>query len=658
MKRNLVSTGFIFGVIGMLVSSVYSNVKPAAIFCDHMVLQQKSNVPIWGWALPGEKITVQPGWQQDGVSVTADKQGNWKVEIRTPGAGGPYTIRISGQNEIILSDVLIGEVWVCAGQSNMEVSLGWLGTERSKKDIERANNLQIRIFDMKDRFSIYEEKDCIGQWDTWRPATSDNIRWFSAVGYYFGKRLQEDLNVPIGLISSHWGGTAAECWMDLDTIKKFQRLEKPAEIISGVRDRNENPDNAFRKVLDGWLKKVADQDDGIKNKWFEKDMNDADWRQMSQPAWWSGSLLKDVHGIVWFRKAFTLPTDAAPQDMELDLGKIDDIDSVWINNNYVGTTIGCDVKRTYKIPAAFLTKGRNVITVRVIDTGGDGGFVGEKEDLKISSAGKGSQSLAGQWRYKTANPKTDWQEPRFTAVNQNFPTALFNAMIALLTPFRMAGVIWYQGEANVIFPIEYRTLFAAMIENWRNRWGQGTFPFYYVQIAPWKYADSSCSQALREAQMMTLSVPNTGMAVTMDIGEENDIHPKNKHDVGDRLARWALNKTYGRTDLVFSGPLYKKMKIENNSIRLFFDYAQGGLVAKGNELTDFTIAGEDRKFVPAKAVIDGETVVVSSPQVEKPVAVRFAWSNWAQPNLFNAANLPASSFRTDNWLPGCSSLNN
>ncbi|MFA5292979.1 MAG: sialate O-acetylesterase [Phycisphaerae bacterium] len=638
-----------FFIIILLVSSAYSDIKPAAIFCDHMVLQQKSDAPIWGWSSPGEKITVQASWLKDSVSAVADKHGSWKLEIRTPDAGGPYNIKISGQNEIILSDVLIGEVWLCSGQSNMVIPLDWLGTEKSKKDIEEANNPQIRIFDIKDRFSIYEEKDCIGSWNAWLPATSDNIKLFSAVGYYFGERLQEELNVPIGLISSHWGGTAAESWMDLDTIKKFQRLKKSAEIISRARDRNEPPDDAFRKVADDWLKKVNVQDDGIKHKWFEKDMNDADWPQMNQPSRWSGTSLNGVYGIVWFRKEFALPTTASPQNMVLDLGNIDDIDSVWINNNYISTTIGYSTRRTYKIPAAFLNEGRNVIAVRIINTGGDGGFAAAKENLKITSAGKETYSLAGQWRYKTSNPKTDWQTPQFTVINQSSPTALFNTMIAPLIPFRIAGVIWYQGESNVLFPIEYRTLFPAMIKNWRNRWQQGAFPFYYVQIAPCNYGDNAYSQALREAQMMTLSEPNTGMAVTMDIGEEKNIHPRNKYDVGDRLAKWALSKDYGRTDIVFSGPLYKKMKIEGNSIRLFFDYTHGGLIAEGNELTDFTIAGKDRNFLPAKAVIDGETVVVSSPRVEKPVAVRFAWSNYAQPNLFNTASLPASSFRTDNW---------
>lgn len=640
---------FVLGMAIMFAPAAYSDVRLSALFCNGVVLQQKSDAPIWGWASPGEKITINASWQKEEISTAANEKGDWKAILKTPQAGGPYIIKVKGQNEIVLSDVLIGEVWFCSGQSNMEVSIGWLGTDRSKKDIAEANNPLIRIFDIKDKYSAYEEKECAGEWSPWRTVTPDNIQWFSAVGYYFGKRLQENLNVPIGLISSHWGGTPAESWTDLNSVKRFQRFEKPAEILTGIREKNEDSDTAFKNILDQWLAKVAVEDDGIKNKWFAADADAADWSQMNQPTWWGSSELKGIHGIVWFRKEFTLPMDAEPVDLELNLGKIDDIDSVWLNGNYIGTTIGCDVTRIYKIPAAFLSKGKNIIAVRVIDTGGDGGFVSEAKDLKICQAGKDLQFLAGQWQYKAGNPKTDWQVPSFTAINQNFPSALFNAMVAPVIPFRIAGALWYQGEANVGLPMEYRELFPAMIEGWRKKWGQGSFPFYYVQIAPWEYGDMWFSQALREAQMLTLSLPNTGMAVTMDIGDEKDIHPRNKHDVGDRLARWALNKNYGRTDIVFSGPLYKEMKIEGNSIRLFFDYAEGGLVAKGGELTDFTIAGEDKKFVSAKAVIDGNTIVVSGEQVEKPISVRFAWKNWVQLNLFNAANLPASSFRTDDW---------
>ncbi|OHB55687.1 MAG: hypothetical protein A2Y12_12455 [Planctomycetes bacterium GWF2_42_9] len=633
--------------IVFLSSSVYSDVKVASIFANQMVLQQKSNAPIWGWALPGEKITIQPSWQKVSVSATTDDKGNWKAEIETPSAGGPYTIKIKGKNEITLSDVLIGEVWVCSGQSNMEVSIGWLGTERSRRDLAQANNNQIRIFDVKDRFSLFEEKDCTPEWTPWRSVTPNDVQWFSAVGYYFGKRLQEELNVPIGLISTHWGGTPAESWMDMEALKNFKRFDLNVEIMADIRERNEDPDIAFGKIVDVWLKNVAAQDDGMKGKWFADNIDDSNWTNIEQPNWWGSTSLKGTHGIVWFRKEFTLP--AHNSIMELDLGKIDDIDSVWINGNYIGTSIGCDVARLYRVPAEYLKEGKNIIAVRVIDTGGDGGFTSDKESYKIGATGKKSVSLAGTWKYKTSNPKTDWAEPRCSNINQNFPSALFNGMVAPLIPFRIAGVIWYQGEANAWAPIEYRTLFPAMIKCWRTRWNQGDFPFYYVQIAPWEYGPSVHSQALREAQMMTLAEPNTGMAITIDIGEERDIHPKNKHDVGDRLARWALNKTYGKTDVTVCGPIYKEMKIEGNSIRVFFEYTDNGLMVKGFELSDFTIAGEDKKFYPAKAIIDGSTVRVSSPQVENPVAVRYGWSNCAQPNLYNGLLLPASSFRTDDW---------
>jgi sialate O-acetylesterase len=322
----------------------------------------------------------------------------------------------------------------------------------------------------------------------------------------------------------------------------------------------------------------------------------------------------------------------------------------------VGSTLAWMNERIYRIPASVLHEGPNVIAIRVIDPRrGEGGFTGKTEDMHIDQVGtetKTSISIAGQWKYKFSAPASWEGIPLSEAenkLNQNTPTSLYNAMIHPLIPFRIAGAIWYQGESNSD-AILYRTLFPAMIKGWRNQWGQGDFPFYYVQIAPYEYGDKVYSQAIREAQLMALDkVPNVGMAVLMDIGQQKDIHPVNKLDVGKRLSLWALAKTYGRKDVVYSGPLYKGMKVENGSIRISFNYTDGGLMAKGGPLTDFMIAGEDRKFIPAKAVIDGNSVVVSSPDINNPVAVRYAWSNWASPNLFNMAGLPASSFRTDDW---------
>ena len=302
-----------------------------------------------------------------------------------------------------------------------------------------------------------------------------------------------------------------------------------------------------------------------------------------------------MNGIVWFRRNTTLPPSWTRADMELRLGPIDDVATVWFNGVPLGTTFGYNIPRVYRIPQSALRVGKNTIVVRVVDFLMDGGFGGSADDMRIGPPGsdvKTAATVARTWKYKVGYdgpiPMSPDQTGEAGKPNQSTPSALYNAMIAPLVPMRIAGAIWYQGESNCYDPILYRTLFPALITDWRRQWDQGNFPFYYVQIAPWDYGQTTCSQAVREAQMMTLdAVPNVGMAVTMDIGEEKDIHPKNKWDVGDRLARWALAKDYGCKDVVYSGPIYKSMKVERDTIRLSFDYVNGGLVAKGGPLDRF-----------------------------------------------------------------------
>ena len=410
-------------------------------------------------------------------------------------------------------------------------------------------------------------------------------------------------------------------------------------------------------ALQQWEQKLAEIDPGTKELWQNPDFNDGNWKTIELPSPWTGTELAKVDGIIWFRRVIHLPPAWADADLELHLGRIDDMDTVWINGVNVGRTLAWMNPRIYSVPASILNAGPNAIAIRVIDPRlGEGGFTGKKEEMCIVPVGadfKNGVSIAGNWKYKFSYPTPVPAVPLSEAekrVNQNTPTAIYNGMIHPLVNFRIAGAIWYQGESNCYDPILYRTLFPAMITDWRNQWKQGDFPFYYAQIAPYQYGEQTYSQAIREAQLMTLDkVSNVGMAVLMDIGEEKDIHPGNKWDVGERLARWALVKTYGHQDVVYSGPLYKGMRIEQNAIRISFNYVNGGLTARGGSLTDFLIAGEDRSFVPAKAVIDVNSVVVSNPDIKHPVAVRYAWSNWASPNLFNAAGLPASSFRTDDW---------
>lgn len=642
---------FLFTIL-LAAAAPYINadIKLPAFFADRMVLQQNADAAVWGWAEPGEKITIRADWSKSVKSVRADDSGRWHVKLKTPNAGGPYTLTLAGRNTIVLQDILIGEVWLCSGQSNMEFTMAMLRSEAINADIAKADYSQIRLFTIKKAVAETPQTDAEGNWQICSPQTAAD---FSATAFYFGQKLHKELKVPVGLICSSWGGTVAEAWTSKNALLRFAAFKQQLENL-GSPEWKKAAQKSYEEALKAWEEKVAAMDAGIKEEWFRPDADDSGWKEMDLPSPWTGTELESVDGIVWFRRAANLPPSWARTSMELHLGPIDDIATVWFNGVNLGTTFGYSRPRVYQIPVSAQRVGRNIIAVRVIDTGYEGGFTGQQEDMRIGPHGadvKVCATVARTWKYKIGSAAAVPPVPAdATEFGQNTPTALYNAMIAPLAGFRIAGVIWYQGESNCYDPILYRTLFPAMIADWRKQWGQGNFPFYYVQIAPYQYNDQTCSQAVREAQMMTLrALPNVGMAVALDIGQQMDIHPKNKQDVGDRLARWALAKTYGRKDIVYSGPIYKKMRIEDGKIRIFFDYADDGLTARDGVLSDFVIAGADGHFVPAQAVIDGNTVLVSSEAVKKPAAVRYGWSNWVVGSLFNKAGLPASSFRTDDW---------
>lgn len=446
-------------------TNLYANVVLPAIFNHGMVLQQNSEITVWGWGKPLEEVSVTGSWDSKTVKVVIPNTATWQIKLQTPkGSNTPYTLTVQGYNQIVLNDILIGEVWLCSGQSNMEWSPR-MKINNAEEEIKKANYPNIRFFSVAHKTAATPQIDLAGQWQQCSPETMID---FSATAYFFGRELQQQLNVPIGLINSSWGGTAAESWCSAEVIAKDAELAKAAAMIGEM-------------------------------KW-------------------------------------------AP-------------------------------------------------------------------------------SKAG---------------------------VIYNTMIAPLALFRIAGALWYQGETNTGQPWTYNKLLATLIGDWRKIW-QYDFPFYYAQIAPFEYGVPQQGAMLRDAQRLAMKTPNTGMIVVSDIGNIKDIHPGNKQDVGKRLANWALNRTYGKANIPVSGPLYKEMKVEKDKIRLSFDYVEGGLVCKGKELTHFEIAGEDRKFVPAKAKIDGQTIIVSAKEIKKPVAVRFAWHNTAEPNLFNSAGLPTSCFRTDDW---------
>ncbi len=636
--------------------------KLPAIFSDNMVLQQKSNVAVWGWNNPGKTVTVTGTWNNKSVQTVTDNNGKWMVKLKTPAAGGPFQLKVNSDQSIFFNNVLIGEVWVCSGQSNMEMPvIGWTGMPifKSEQTIREAPDYpNIRLFNLQKKIAETPQDDCIGKWE---PSSSEAVKQFSATAYFFGLELYKRLNIPVGLIMTAWGGTPSEAWTCAEDIKKYAPF---TEKIAKLADTDLRKQDSIKseKDLSDWQFKVSPENGiypGSAGKWMSKNLNDADWKTISIPEQWQAdTLLNKFRGIVWFRKTIDIPKEWEGKYLMIDLGPIDEMDITYFNNEKVGESKLIDnwnVARKYIVPGNKVKAGKSVIVVRMINTSGAGGINGNNTQLKVypvNGETLNAISLAGEWKYRvdadmTTIPAYPSNENMF---NANYPSSLFNGMINPLIPFTIKGAIWYQGESNVSDAKLYGQIFPEMVKCWRTKWNQGDFPFYYVQIAPYNYGKDAKSELLREAQFNSLkTIPNSGMAVTMDITTINNIHPPYKEAVGSRLAYWALAKNYGKKGLSYSGPLYKSMKIEGAKIRIFFEYANKGLMAKDGNLTFFEVAGVDGNFVKAKAVIEKNTVVVSSPDIQKPVAVRYGWSNTATPNLFNKEGLPASSFRTDDW---------
>ncbi len=492
--------------------NLFAEVKLPRVFGSNMVLQRDMPAPIWGWAATGEEVSVSLSDQNAETvhtdTVKADEKGNWKVVLPATPAGGPYTLNVAGSNTIKLTDILFGEVWVCSGQSNMEWPVN--ASNNREEEIAAADYPNIRLFHIPKETSGVPVLDVNAQW---RPTAPETVRHFSAVAYYFGRHLHKELDVPIGLINTSWGGSRIEPWTPPEGFASVPALTSISEEIQDI-------DKDFRMQL--------------------------------------------------------------PQ-------KIQEIET-WI----------------------------------------------------------------GETQEALENSDTIFEMPQVVhpLSNGGRPTAMYNNMIYPIVPFAIRGALWYQGESNMGEGMMYHEKMKALINGWREVWKQGDFPFYFVQLAPFNYGGDDAARLARlwEAQTATLALPNTGMVVTTDIGNIRDIHPRNKQDVGLRLALWALAKTYNKDDLVYSGPLYKSMEVEGSTIRINFEHVGSGLTSRDDEaLTWFQIAGEDKQFVEAKAVVDGDTVVVSSDSVESPVAVRLGWHQTAEPNLMNKEGLPVSPFRTDSW---------
>jgi sialate O-acetylesterase len=656
----------VMGLTGHQVSaSADDALRLPTLFADHMVLQRSEKVPVWGWASPGTKVIVAVAEQKK--QTKANKAGRWETKVGPFPAGGPHTMTITaGDESIALEDILIGEVWVCSGQSNMEMPLksGWASVINADEEIAKANYPNIRLFDVINTTSLTPLTDAPTA-AGWTACTPETTAPFSAVGYFFGRHLHEELGIPIGLIHSSWGGTPAEAWTSTDTLKTLPDYAYvPEWLAAAVKDQPEL-EREYKQALDAWLAKFAANDKGSQNGsmvWSKPTLDIADWKTMDLPVLWEEAGLPGMDGTVWFRKDIDLPADWAGKDLQLRAGQIDDMDITWFNGEQVGATMEdgkYNVQRNYTVPGALVKAGRNTVVVRVVDTGGGGGIYGDAAGLAVTSKESGAAlSIAGPWRYAVGGDLSNLPPKPQTppgANNPHTPSVLYNAMINPLIPYRIKGAIWYQGESNAGRAHQYRTLFSSMIQDWRKQWDQGDFPFFFVQLANFQAVKAQPAEdswaELREAQNLALKLPNTGVAVAIDIGEADDIHPRNKQDVGKRLALAARHVAYGQ-ELVYSGPRYQSMQTEGNTIRVRFNHTGSGLLSSdGAELQGFAIAAEPGKFHWAQARIDGDSVVVSSEDVANPVAVRYAWATNPECNLTNREGLPASPFRTDTW-PG------
>ncbi len=642
------SSKFQFPLWLALTCIAAADVRLPGVFSDHMVLQRDKPVTIWGWAGAGEKVTVSiPPHTSEAV---ADSSGSWRVELATFPAGGPHELTVSGNNTLTFRDVLFGEVWLCSGQSNMQWSLK--DATNGVQEVAEAAHPQIRLLTVKAAQSLTPQANA--PTSGWAACTPESAAGFSAVGYFFGRHIHQELGVPIGLINSSWGGTICEAWTSATTLKTLPDFAPRVAFVEKTAASGTAVD-WDQEMIHWWMRN--DPAPAVGTGWTSADYDTSRWSSMTLPTQWEYAGLVNYDGIVWFRKEFTLPETWNGRDLILHLGKIDDMDMTYVNGVKVGNANDSNAIRNYKVPAALLKPGRNVLAVSVLDTALNGGITGPAADMRLELPGateKAAISLAGEWRYRTVTPLSKLEPlPEPVGSSPNVSTVIHNSMIAPLTSFPIRGVIWYQGESNVSRAHQYRTLFPAMIRDWRRAWGDD-IAFGFVQLAnflsPPAEPVGSCWAELREAQAMALKLPNTGMATAIDIGAAGDIHPTNKQDVGRRLALWAQAEIYQRP-VVHSGPVYQSMKTEGNRVRITFDHTGSGLEAKGGgPLRQFAIAGTDQKFVWADARIDGDTIVVSSPQAPHPAAVRYAWADNPEGcNLINKNGLPAPPFRTDDW---------
>lgn len=606
--------------------TAFSNIKLPSLVSDGMVLQRDVPVHIWGWANPGEKVNIL--FKGKKIKTLADPQGHWSSTLPATPAGGPYEIQI---NEVSVKDVLFGDVWLCAGQSNMVINMERV-KEKYPEDIASAHYPLIRNFFIPTAVSKVHVLDQLPP-SSWLPVNPENVLKMGAVSYFFARDVYAKYQVPIGIINASVGGTPIESWISEAGLKTFPNYPK---------------DTSHAKPIIPAPRKSTDR--GLIEKWEDPSYTPKGWKRFAIPGFWEDQGLKELNGVVWFRKEIEIPEALAGLSANLFLGRIVDADQAFVNGSPVGNITYQYPPRRYVIKPGMLKAGKNILVIRVTNTAGKGGFVPDKRYEML--IGNHRIDLQGDWMYKVGEvfpPQIEKPAPA-----QYTPTALYNAMIAPFISYALKGIIWYQGESNVGKPEVYERLLPALATDWRAQFKQPDLPFLYVQLPGFQdrtfVPTESAMAVLREGQLKSLSIPKSGMVVTLDLGEWNDIHPLSKKPIGERLALAARKIAYGEA-IVTSGPIFESSQVEGKQIRIRFRETGGGLAINQtdeDELMYFAIAGKDKKFVWAKAKIEGNSVLVWSDEISEPMYVRYAWAdNPDGANLINKEGLPASPFRTD-----------
>jgi sialate O-acetylesterase len=626
---------------------VQAKIALPLMFSDGAVVQRDQPLPVWGWATPGAKI--EAAFDGRSAETTASGDGTWRLELPAHAAGGPYLLKISenGGDATTVHDVLVGDVWLASGQSNMEWPVAQ--AKDAQREIASAGDNRIRHFKVPKSWSGQPEARLTG--GQWQSASPQTVGVFSAVGYFFARELRAKTGVAIGIIDSTWGGSRIEAWTDAAT----QGLDAQA-VVRQAREAQARDQAAVAETharLARWPQKGADT-----SRWSQADFDDRDWDRIAVPGLWEGGGYNGMDGEAWYRASFTLSDAEAKAGVVLGVGRIDDSDITWVNGRQVGETrMQYNLPRQYTVPPQALHAGVNKVAVRVQDFGGGGGIHGAAGEVFVQPQGAAKRPLDAEWKFRPAQVSVAMIDDK----NQ-YPALLYNQMIHPLQPYPVRGAIWYQGEANATTAdaYRYRDQFAAMIGQWRSDWKQPAMPFLWVQLAnfvsgadvPGQSAGVGSPWALlRESQSHTLALPATAQAVAIDIGDPNDIHPLDKQEVGRRLALAARHVAYGES-LVYSGPVYRAAKFKGRETRVEFDPSTNALAVRGggDEVHGFELAGADHRFHPARAVLRGDAVVVTSDAVAQPRAVRYAWSdNPENADLTNRDGLPASPFRSDAW---------